>query len=385
MNKLLFIPFMLFAISCFSAESRTVEDILNQKETKKFSYILNTGVNKAVVINMQFGGAEVISNSDRMALRKAEVFQVDIVYSDFPKGIDMEHLNRKRLAVIQRLRTDLIGNPKVKWKLIRQVRCRNEAEAKTLFHGIVVHYRPEQSKETILMDTRTIETLLPPSDVKMSKKDLRAKLRDTTILSVFRRNRDWKDMVVVSDLTGSMSPYVAQLVLWFRLNELNKRVNHVTFFNDGDMKQTKEKVIGRTGGIYHGEVMNYDSIRSLALTTIRNGGGGDMPENDVEAILAAIKKNPKAKSVVLIADNWAHVKDFSLVEKLDRPVHVILCGTQFGVNVEYLELARKTGGSVHTMKKDLKNLAKMSEGKKFMLDGSIFQIKNGKVIQLSRT
>ena len=361
-----------------------MEDILNQKETKKFSYILNTGVNKAIVINMQFGGAEVISNSDRAALKKAEVFQVDIVYSDFPKGIDMEHLNRKRLLVIQRLRSDLIGNPKVKWKLIRQVRCKNEAEAKTLFHGIVVHYRPEQSKETILMDTRTIETLLPPSDVKVSKKELRAGLRDTTIFSVFRRNKDWKEMVVVSDLTGSMSPYVAQLVLWFRLNELNKRVKHVTFFNDGDMKSTKEKVIGRTGGIYHGEVMNYDSIRSLALTTIGNGGGGDMPENDVEALLAAIKENPKSKSIVLIADNLAPVKDLSLVEKLDRPVHVILCGTQFGVNVEYLELARKTGGSVHTMKKDLKNLTKMSEGKKFMLEGSIFQIKNGKVIQLSR-
>jgi hypothetical protein len=198
------------------------------------------------------------------------------------------------------------------------------------------------------------------------------------VLKVLDRNA-WKNMVVVSDLTGSMSPYVIQLILWFKLNELDKRVSAVTFFNDGDMTPDAKKVIGKTGGIYYSPTGSFEDTRNLAIKTIQNGYGGDGPENDFEAILAAIEKNPEAKEIILVADNLAPVKDFVLMSNIKIPVRVILCGTNYGVNLQYLKLARATGGSVHTMEKDLTDLAKLGEGKTFQLGKQFFKIVGGEI------
>jgi hypothetical protein len=383
--------FFLLASTHLNAQvERTVDDILEQREIKKFNYTLTTSLYDAVVINMQFGESEVISNSDRQALKKADIFQVDLVFSDFPKDFDMTELNRRRIKVVQSLRKDAVTDPTVKWRLIRQMRCKNEAEAKVMFHGIVIHYRKEQSSEVSKVDYSYIERVLPtpfPGDstrkevkplTRKEAKKIRKTLPDSTILRVLDRNK-WDDMVVVSDMTGSMSPFIVQLVLWFKLNELDDRVAHVTFFNDGDRTPDDKKEVGRIGGIYHSESGEYDKTRDLALETISNGYGGDGPENDVEAILEAIERNPDAKEIVLIADNFAPIKDMSLIDKIDKPVRIVLCGSVAGVNIQYLELARKTKGSVHSMEKDLMDLAEMGEGKAFSLNGTFFKIVDGQI------
>ena len=337
----------------------------------------------AIVINMQFGQAEVISNSDKAALKKAEVFQIDLVFSNFPAEYDMNDLNKRRIEMLKSLRSDLVSDETVEWRLIRQMRCKNEAEAKTLFHGIVIHYRPEQSKETIAVDTKWLLGNLPPSASLDSPKKIMAELPDTSVIHVLNRNaKKWKEMVVVSDLTGSMTPYASQVVLWLKLSTLTNSISSVTFFNDGDMKTVKE--IGKTGGIYTVNSSDYDTIRALALTTIANGGGGDAPENDIEAIIYAQEKNPKAKEIILIADNMAPIKDLVLASKVTKPIRVVLCGTNYGINVEYLNLARETGGSVHTMEKDLEDLKALSEGKTFTLNGKLFKITGDKIVEVKK-
>lgn len=413
---LLFALFQLLVLSSIAQTARTVDDIINQKEVKKLNYILSTGLYDAVVINMQYGQAEVISNSDREALKKADIFQVDLVFSNYPVDFDMTDLNTKRIKVVEGLRKEAVSDPAVKWNLIRQMRCTNEAEAKVLFHGIVIHYRKGQSEEVSTADLTLIEKLLPTTGVApkvesetrdctkiaaaplkasysatnvstvttsstltlSEAKKLKKELPDSTVLKILDRN-SWKNMVVVSDLTGSMSPYVVQLILWFKLNELDKRVSAVTFFNDGNRTPDPKKVIGNTGGIYYSSNGSYEDTRALAIKTIQNGFGGDGPENDFEAILAAMEKNPEAKEIILVADNLAPVKDFELLSKIDKPVHVILCGTSFGINLQYLKLARATGGSVHTMEKDLNDLAKLGEGKTFQLGTQFFKIVGGEI------
>ncbi|MGY8927176.1 MAG: hypothetical protein ACKVJC_07760, partial [Flavobacteriales bacterium] len=271
---------VLYIFTSFgSLNARNAEDIINQREVKKFNYFLSTGLMKAVVINMQYGQAEVISNSDRTAMKTAEVFRVDLVFSDFPSEYDMESLNLKRIRLIQKLRPDLVKDEKVQWRLIRQMRCKNAAEAKTLFHGIVIHYRPVQSKDIMEVDTRFLLTNLPVSDSIRSVKKLRKLLVDTSVIHIMNRNKKrWKNMVVVTDLTGSMSPYASQVILWLKLSSIDNKVSSVTFFNDGDMKHLKP--IGSTGGIYMKRTTDYDEIRELALITVRAGNGGDGPEND---------------------------------------------------------------------------------------------------------
>jgi hypothetical protein len=60
---------------------------------------------------------------------------------------------------------------------------------------------------------------------------------DSTVIKILDRKKEqWKNMLVLGDLTGSMAPYSAQLFAWYKMNMLTRPVKHFVFFNDGDMK-----------------------------------------------------------------------------------------------------------------------------------------------------
>ncbi len=169
-------------------------------------------------------------------------------------------------------------------------------------------------------------------------------------------------MAVVCDVTGSMSPYSAQLFAWLSEPGMTNRCNAFLFFNDGDQKTTGQKGLGRAGGLYSVKGSGFDTVCRKAAECMNAGDGGDIPENYIEAILAVIKQFPKSAEIVVIADNWASPRDLELFQKIDRPVHFILCGSRTGVNIDYLFLARQTGGSVHTVNQDVMNLGTMQDG-----------------------
>lgn len=205
---------------------------------------------------------------------------------------------------------------------------------------------------------------------------------DSTVMQVLERNMTkWKKSAIITDVTGSMYPYVLQLQVWMRLNYYNTDCRHFVFFNDGDMKIDRLKRIGKVGGIYPVHAANYTAMELTCKKAMKNGGGSDAQENDLEAILEAQKQYPDRSSFILIADNYAPVRDMALLKKIKKPVHVILCGTQSGyINVEYLEIAHQTGGSVHTIERDIENLAEMSEGAKIEIGGITYQIQRGKFV-----
>lgn len=379
------IGLMTFCIQFAQAfEIRTADQIIAQKEIKKYRYLLKTEILDVIVLNMIYGDSYVISEVDKQLLKKVDVQMIDLVFSDFPKGEDLKQLNLNRIKVIERLRKSLVSDINIKWRVIRQIDCKNEGEAKTLFHGIVIHYKPIQTEEDRLSEIVAISGYLPEESKIKDIKKIRSSLLDSTIFKVIERKKEWNDVAVIADLTGSMAPYSSQLVLWFKLKENDKRIKDLVFFNDGDMASDDMKVVGKTGGIYHGKAINYSQIRELAIKTITNGSGGDTPENNIEALLFAIKEAPNAKEFVMVADNTADVKDISLLNKVTKPVHIILCGINYGINPQYLTIARKTGGSVHTIEKDLENLILKNEGEKFEFMGEYFMIKRGEVLKIDR-
>ena len=206
-------------------------------------------------------------------------------------------------------------------------------------------------------------------------------MEDSVIMNVLERKKTWRDILFVCDVTGSMSPYNAQILIWNKLNFSTGRAKYYTFFNDGDNMADRKKVIGRTGGIYHVEANSIEDIEQKALYTIRKGDGGDAPENDLEAILSAIARFPNAREIVLIADNWAAIKDLELVGKIKKPVHVVLCGVYNGhVNVDYVELAYRTKGSVHTMEEDIENFATLNEGETIKIGSNTFKLEKRKFV-----
>lgn len=235
------------------------------------------------------------------------------------------------------------------------------------------------------IDSVFINDTYKHTDAKVkTKSDTYVMRQDSTIYSVFKRNK-WDEMMLVIDVTGSMGSYTQQILKWVALESNLKRVKHVVCFNDGDTKKDKSKVTGNTGGIYHSEDASLGNITEVMMKAMRNGGGGDAPENNVEAILDGIKNDASCKEIILIADNWANMRDYSMIADIKKPVRVIICGNSFGINTQYLDLARITHGSVHTMEDDLMQLFKINEGEEIKIGKHVYQVKDGKFILVSQT
>jgi hypothetical protein len=156
---------------------------------------------------------------------------------------------------------------------------------------------------------------------------------------------------------------------------------HFVFFNDGDKKKDIDKKIGATGGVYYCRAKSVDALIASMELTIKKGTGGDAPENPIEAIIYGLNKSGKVDDVILIADNWAKVRDIKMLVRVKVPVRVVLCGVYEGmeINEDYLNIAYKTKGSLHTIEQDITDLMKQSTGKKFNINGVDYIIKNGSV------
>jgi hypothetical protein len=183
----------------------------------------------------------------------------------------------------------------------------------------------------------------------------------------------------VVDVTGSMAPYSLQICLWNRLNFKTGKSNHYVLFNDGDAKSTNQKKIGSTGGVYPIKIDSVIDLEKNMIKVMQRGFGGDIPENNLEAIIAGIKKFPNTKEIIMIADNFAAVRDMVLLEKIKTPVKVILCGVyDLRYNCDYLNIAKQTKGSVHTMENDYINLHSIKEGEVLEMKGFNYKLIKGK-------
>lgn len=193
---------------------------------------------------------------------------------------------------------------------------------------------------------------------------------DSVVTTVLRRN-SWDNFMLVCDVTGSMSPYTAQIFAALPAVIENRKCKGFIFFNDGDKKTTADKHMLRTGGLYATTVMRFDSVYYTAQKCMNMGDGGDLPENNVEALLRAEKMNPGGE-LVMIADNWATPRDLQECDKINSPVHIILCSAHGGVNPDYLFLARVTNGSVHTRDQDITGLGSMKENESVKIGNQTF-------------
>jgi hypothetical protein len=325
-----------------------------------------------IYLKMPYSKSE-IENPEDLALCKGNVIEsIDLVYTDYPKSSSIEALNTRRFAVLRKNAQNLFTDPGIRWRIVKQTACKNEMMANSMFHGFVITFRPAPTEESM---TGEVKTLAGYASGKYP-------LRDSTVLKVMNRNREWNEMLIVCDVTGSMSPYTSQVLLWQNLNMKKKRVKNFVFFNDGDNMPDDKKVIGKTGGIYDTTAQTIDGVIASATKAMRSGFGGDGPENNVEALLYGNRKHPDCDQVVMIADNGATPRDLILAKELKKPVKIILCGTKFGINTAYLDLARTCGGSVHTIEEDILNMADLKEGDILTIGKETFEVRGGKFTKI---
>lgn len=208
---------------------------------------------------------------------------------------------------------------------------------------------------------------------------------EKVVTEVMDRNPQWKNCLVVTDVTGSMSPYLGQFLAWHKLHlESDAKNRDFVFFNDGNNMPDYLKHSGHVGGIYYVKTLDYNELRKTLALAQRKGSGGDGPENNMEAIIKGIDENPHVSEIILIADNNATPRDIHLLKKISKPIHIVLCGATNGINAAYLNIARDNGGTVHTIEQDLLKLSSYQEGAVFTIEGHTYRIHQNKVDPLRK-
>ncbi|MEN9459333.1 MAG: hypothetical protein RL135_1952 [Bacteroidota bacterium] len=209
------------------------------------------------------------------------------------------------------------------------------------------------------------------------------KIKDSTIFNVFKRNKEWKKVMLVVDMTGSMFPYIGQMLVWYKGTYEEGKIKYYVLFNDGDNLTDDKKIIGRTGGIHPFEAKDYRKLKKDIEDVRKKGEGGDDPENDLEAVTTAMVSYRDYSDIVLVADD-SQVRDMTLLKRIKKPVHVILCGTKKGINDQYLRIAMQTKGSIHTSNNDI-DMKKIKDGEEFVVDRDIFKYSGGQFIWVDTT
>ncbi len=248
--------------------------------------------------------------------------------------------------------------------------------------SVVIGYKFYKKNKILNLDS--ISSILDDTTfTRTLKKPMKFPLADSTVLNVMNRN-NWTKYVVCIDVTGSMSPFTAQLIYWLKTQPTISDQNLYYFFNDGNSKRDSEKVIGKTGGIFKIKTGNIKDIVKTLQLAMRSGYGGDAPENNIECVIQAQRENPEANEILMLADNWVPVKDMELLPEVKVPVRVILCGNRRSLHPDYLTVAFKTKGSVHWGDKDLNELYKMKDGETLDYNNTIYKLTNGVFVVMPR-
>lgn len=442
--KLFFTAVLMFSCIFCNAQTSTVSGILEQQLTLQPQYTISPAFNeKYFSIPCAFGKSDLQFPEPAINADSIQVTAIDLVFTDYPSADPLTALNTARMQQLLAQYPSLINNNSIAWQVVRQTNGAEKANAEKLFHGFVIYYRPKQSKATAAADILHLKDILTPEVITEAKRngfvtadttelrkqyeieeyttvlkmpvadalrymhiDMSEKItyknydslyiylkpttdstktstlkapEDSTVLKVFDRMH-WNKMLVVSDVTASMYPYIGQLLVWLKFHEDERRIDQFVFFNDGDDIDDDKKRTGFTGGIYSTNSSVFDVVEQLAFKAMGNGNGGNIPENNIEALLKGQALCSNCTATIMIADNASPVSDMSLLAQLQHPVHIIVCGVRGVVNSDYLSIARATGGSVHTAEEDIQQLAALKEGDSISIHGKRYVIKTGKFV-----
>lgn len=379
-NIFLLCLFVFFSANSFSVFAQSAERIMIKAETRETrDYDPATAVEGTFLFPTSFGKIEVTNTSHSKLLDEVEVYRVELVYSKYPKTnnfqeIQQRKLNLARLIELEKTAPQLF-KPNVEWEFVAHI-VNTAAQARELYHGFVVFYKLKEQK-TQKQETKK-QNEKPETPEKPQNPEIpvptfaynteseeatfikEGKVQPKSTYQVFDR-QDWQDVVVVCDWTASMYHFATPILLWHNQkitkSDTSSILNFV-FFNDGDDTPNNQKKIGQTGGIYATKTGSIEEALQIMEKSKAAGTGGDFPENDMEALIYAQKNYPQAKSLVLIADNMAAVRDIALLEQLAKtqiPVHILITRTEEidAIRSEYWNLAIQTKGTLHTLEKDI--------------------------------
>ena len=380
-TKINFLLFFAFLLPCAVFSQQKVADVFRKAErgtTEKVELRVSDSVN--FFFPMSFAKKDFVSVIGLSRIKPEQVQSIELYYTDFPKGKNFDRLNYERFLRLNAAAPQFFEAEHIQWKILAQNNCNDQKCAEDLFHGFLIRKKSVETKNT----TSTPVTTKPKISIEeIAKKDpiVRDSLKfwellnnntvptkDSSVIKILTKFPNWKNLLIVNDWTGSMYEFGMEVLLWYKLNESRQKdVKRIVFFNDGDSLPDNKKIIGKTGGIYLSkDSISLDNLISQMVLCMRGGYGGDIPENDVEAMIKGLESCKDCEEVILVADSRSSVRDFSLITQVKKPVHVILCGVEKGVVPEYIKIAYQTGGTIHTIQEDILSFAQFTDGKRII-------------------
>ena len=417
MKNICFLIFLFFTQTLLANQ---FQQLVNAPVQEVGVVNLNQLKSNQLAIAMPFAKEIILNPEQRSYFDEQVVVKIELVYTKYRTSptFDQKMLNYNRLVELKKLLPDLFENPLWDFALMSQTNGNSREECNPMFHGFIFTFRPNSSSTTLAAESNYLQQVVD-NLIKQDNKDPNDKLsydiktrwdtqigyvhdtiwkvneikqvpppdffydqtlyKDSTVLNAFERNSTWQNFAVVTDVTGSMSPYIAQVFVWLKQQTEKNTAKYFVFFNDGDNKESRKKKPLETGGVYGTPNKGLDEVMQTAARCMQNGsGGGERQENDVEAILFALQEYKSAQEVILVADNFESMRDYKYIDGIKKPVRIIVCGAKNRVHIEYLDLARITKGSVHTKTTDIYDLDKIKQGQQITIDGERYIFDNGR-------
>jgi hypothetical protein len=205
---------------------------------------------------------------------------------------------------------------------------------------------------------------LSPPEARLDFIDENGGITDSTVYKVFQRHFTWDKSAVILDWTSPMYTSSAQAVLYHKVNRKKSGIRYFVFFNDGNRLPKHKKKIAKTGGVYYSKANNlYLVTKRFNYVVKRSKADDDNANNDLEAVLRAVKKYNEVNQFILVADNSTCIRDYDLLKLINVPIKVIITNIHGPINPQYINLAYKSGGSIHLIDDDIYNYVLKSSAK----------------------
>lgn len=205
------------------------------------------------------------------------------------------------------------------------------------------------------------------------------------IKAMLHRNKDqWPQKRIVANIDCSMYAYIDQLLVWNYSNKEEQANNQYFLFNGFNYSEEEHGEHSRRGifPVVKNDVQGFfKTIDRIVNFTCR----GSRLENVVEALILGAEDKNEQEDLLFIADNYSDVSDLHLLDQLKVPVHVLLTDSQYGVNENYLEIAYRTGGSIHTTREDIsaQQLKDLIDGQQLRVGPHIYTFFKGKFLKVN--
>lgn len=342
----------------FSSLAITLYDIHNKP--LQYELIIITGRK----YKKSFKGSTSNNGTAKFILPKGDIYDISFKYD---KNFDVKEISAVLGMEEGNIQINYIGS-----KEIERIKKENDLRIKE-----------EQEKYA---KQRIINFIQIKKTYKEFETGKRKFSEGNVVATVFERNKQWKDKLIVCDIvTACMVEYAAQLAVWYKQNYAKEQNTQFTFFNTvnqitTDMKQKK----GSSGKVYYLNNNSVDSLINLEAR-VQSSDVNGLAQNNIEALIYATKKNPNYKEIIMIVDTDAPIQDIDLLDHYTAkiPVKIILGSTRAFINPTHLYLAWKTKGSLHSKDQDYMNIAKMTDGQEITINNYKYKLMKNRFVVMN--